>query len=455
MSQDPISVLVVDDEASLRETLEIALVRAGFRVELADRAKAALARVAEGGIDVVVTDVRMPELSGIDLLRELRRLDHDVEVIVMTAFARAEDAVEVMKAGAYDYLIKPFNLEELRVLVARAAERRRLDRENRRLREALSARRDEFVAASEAMRRVRLVAERVAAVDSTVLITGESGVGKEVVARFIHQASRRAEGAFVAVNCGALPENLVESELFGFEKGAFTGADRARAGLLEQASGGTVFLDEVGELPLSAQVKLLRVLQEQRIRRIGGQDERELDVRFIAATNRLLEEQVREGTFREDLFYRLNVVRIEIPPLRERPEDLEILVPLLARTAGIRLGLPVDEIDAGVVRVLAAREFPGNVRELQNIIERAVIMSGGGRLTVDDLPPETGGFGGAGGEPRAVLSPGFSLDAWLDEQEGRWLRAALEAAGGVKTKAADLLGMTFRQFRYKARKHGL
>lgn len=451
-------VIVVDDESSLRETLEIALRRVGYEVESFGRADSALERLDRGGVDLVLTDVRMPGLSGIDLLREIRRRGGDVEAIVMTAFARAEDAVEVMKAGAYDYLIKPFNLEELRVLVERALDRQRLDRENRSLKAQLgAARREELVAASPAMREVRRMAERVAAVDSTVLITGESGVGKEVVARFIHHASRRAEGPFVAVNCGALPESLIESELFGYEKGAFTGADRARAGLLEQASGGTVFLDEIGEVPAAAQVKLLRVLQEQRVRRLGAQDERALDARFIAATNRNLEDQVRAGSFREDLYYRLNVVRIEIPPLRARPDDLQVLVPVLARNAGVRLGLPVTAIDPAVIHRLAGQPLPGNVRELQNILERAVVMSGGGQLTVEHLPASASAAIDRSGLPEAPksLPPGFDLEAWLARQEESLMRSALAAAGGVKTHAAELLGLSFRQFRYKADKYGL
>ncbi len=451
-------VIIVDDEASLRETLEIALRRVGYEVESFARADAALVRLDQGGVDLVLTDVRMPGLSGIDLLREIRRRGGDVEVIVMTAFARAEDAVEVMKAGAYDYLTKPFNLEELRVLVERALDRQRLDRENRSLKAQLgAARREELVAASPAMQEVRRMAERVAAVDSTVLITGESGVGKEVVARFIHHAGRRADGPFVAVNCGALPDSLIESELFGYEKGAFTGADRARAGLLEQAAGGTMFLDEVGELPLAAQVKLLRVSQEQRVRRLGAQDERNLDARFIAATNRNLEDQVREGSFREDLYYRLNVVRIEIPPLRTRPDDLQVLVPMLARAAGLRLGLPVTGVDPAVIRRLAGLPLPGNVRELQNILERAVVMGGGGQLTVEHLPAQVSSAAPVAGSEEAptTLPPGFDLEAWLARQEESLMRTALVAAGGVKMRAAELLGLSFRQFRYKADKYGL
>lgn len=449
-------LLVVDDEPSLRETLDIALRRAGHTVRCAASAPEALEALAASSFDLVITDVRMPDMSGIDLLARIKAVDPAVEVIVATAFARAEDAVEVMKAGAYDYIIKPFNLEELRVLVERALERRQLGFENARLRAALAARQvSGFKAWSPAMRTVAELVGKVAVVDSTVLITGESGVGKEVVAKDIHARSPRCDGPFVAVNCGALPEHLVEAELFGHERGAFTGAERARPGLLEQAHGGTLFLDEIAELPLAAQVKLLRVLQEQRVRRLGSEQEQQLDVRFIAATNRSLEAEVRAGRFREDLFFRLNVVRIEIPPLRERPEDIRELARQLAAEAGARLGVVVDEVEPAVLDQLCRYDFPGNVRELQNLIERAVILSGGGRLTIDTLPRDLREQGPEPPSPGEELPENFSIDDYLAGIERDLIERAISESGGVKTRAAERLGLSFRQFRYKAKKYGL
>lgn len=451
-------ILVVDDEQSLRESLEILLGREGYVVRTAADVDHALAELRSFAPDLILTDMKMDQGTGVDLLRDAKAIDPRVEVIVLTAYARAEDAVEAMKLGAYDYLIKPFNVEELRLQVERALEKRRLGVENVRLRERLRTREQvgEIVVASDAMANVIEMVDRVAAVDATVLITGESGVGKEVVARRIHERGPRSEASFVAVNCGALPENLIESELFGYERGAFTGADRAKPGLIETADRGTVFLDEIGELPVSAQVKLLRVLDDCSIRRLGGEKGRPLDARFIAATNRDLENDVRTGEFREDLYYRINVLRIHIPPLRERPEDVEVLVREFSHRAGKRLGIEVEEIDPQLVDLLKEYSFPGNVRELENLVERAVILSGGARLTPDALPADVTGSDRLVQEvARGDIGPGFDLTDYLEGIERRLLRRALRTTDGVKTEAAELLGLTFRQFRYKLKKYGI
>jgi len=449
-------VLVVDDEASLRETMSIALARADYLVDTAEDLAAARKALERRPPALMLIDMRLPDGSGLSLLREVKRAWPEVEVIVLTAYADAEEAVEAMKIGAYDYLLKPYKLDEVLLVLERALERQRLGAENRRLRERVAALTgNRLVAESASMKAVRRLVERVAGIDATVLITGESGVGKEIVARMIHDLSPRSSSAFVAVNCGALPESLVEAELLGYERGAFTGADRAKPGLIESAHGGTLFLDEVAELPLAAQVKLLRVLQDQRVRRVGGRTEVEVDVRFVAATNQDLEAQVHEGGFRQDLFYRLNVMRIYLPPLRERPEDIAVLARHFVEEAAKRLDVPVPELPDDVVRRLQALEFHGNVRELQNLIERAVVMARDGEISLEsigtDMMPEN-----AAVSPREDFgSEGLDLEAYLAEIEASLLRRALTQAGGVRMKAAELLGLSFRQFRYKAKKHGL
>ncbi len=455
---DAAKILVVDDEPSVRETLGILLEEEGYSTEFAESAESALAFVSEHPVDLILTDVRMDEMSGVDLLRAAKQHDDAVEVIVMTAYGSTEDAVEAMKLGAYDYLTKPFNLDELRVLVRRALEKRALGTENERLREQLRSHlaAGQMVVASAAMNRLLELVQRVAKVDATVLITGESGVGKEIVARSIHELGSRCERPFVAVNCGALPENLVEAELFGHEKGAFTGADRAKPGLVEQADGGTLFLDEIGELPMAAQVKLLRVVQELLVRRLGGQRERKLDVRFVAATNRDLEAQVQAGTFREDLFYRLNVFRIDVPPLRERRDDIPVLAREFCLQSCQRIGIEPLEIEPDVLDALMTYDFPGNVRELQNVVERAVILSSGGRLSLQDLPSEFNpGSVNRGGGDLPEPSDGFDVEAYMASIERALFIAALDKANGVRNRAAELLGLSFRQFRYKASKFGI
>jgi two-component system response regulator PilR (NtrC family) len=449
--------LVSDDEPSLREMLGILLRRAGYETTLAASQREALQRIAEEEpFDAVITDLLMPDGSGMDVLRAARERDESTQVLMITAHATTEQAVEAMRLGAYDYVQKPFNNDELLAALEKALEKRALVTENRVLRgEALGeSGRYGLVGRSLAMQRLRALIEKVAATPSSVLITGESGTGKEVVARAIHRLSPRADGPFVVVNCGALPESLMESELFGHEKGAFTGATSAKPGLFRAAHGGTLFLDEIGELPLPLQVKLLRTLQEKAVRPVGGEKELPVDVRVLAATNKNLEEEVREGRFRQDLFYRLNVIRVEMPPLRARRED----IPLLAQHFLEKHAALVGErrtLSPAALRRLLELDFPGNVRELENLIERGATLASGEVIEPADLgffdeptPPAP-----AGPTEPTELPPGFDLDAHLAREEERYLRLALEQAGGVRTRAAELLGMSFRQFRYRLAKY--
>jgi two-component system response regulator PilR (NtrC family) len=453
------TILVVDDERSMREFLEILLRKQGHEVATAQDAAAALARAAQGDLDLVVTDLRLGRESGIDVLRAVKEQTPGVEVIVVTAFATTENAVQAMKLGAYDYVLKPFKVDELLLVVGKALERRALVAENRVLRlKAGSAREQELLGRSPAIEEVRQMVEKVAAARTTILVAGESGTGKEVVARMIHARGGRADQPFVAINCGAIPEGLIESELFGHEKGSFTGASDARAGLFEVAGSGTLFLDEVGELPAPVQVKLLRALQERRIRRVGGTRDLPFAARIIAATNRDLAVEVREGRFREDLYYRLNVIQIRLPPLRERREDLPAFVEhLLARFAA-EAGRPPPRFSPEAQAVLEAHGWPGNVRELANVVERAVTLSDGPVIGPEVIPPTVKGTGDAapaGGARAALPDGGLDLQAHLDAIERQVLLQALERTGGVKTEAARLLSLTFRSLRYRLAKFGI
>jgi two-component system response regulator PilR (NtrC family) len=446
-------ILVCDDEASLREMLRILLSREGYRVDVVDGVHAAREQLGSADpYDVVITDLVMPDGTGMEVLDAARARSPDTQTLMITAYATTEQAVEAMRKGAYDYVQKPFRNHELLATLEKALEKRAIVAENQTLREQVKARWTEgqLIGKSAAMDRLRDLIRRVANTTTSVLITGESGTGKEMVARALHFQSPRAEEAFVVLNCGAVPENLIESELFGHVKGAFTGATSAKEGLFRAADRGTLFLDEIGELPPQLQVKLLRVLQDQRVRPVGGSAELEVDVRVVAATNRDVESEVEAGTFREDLFYRLNVIRIEVPPLRERPEDIPVLANyFLQKHAAVqerRL-----EFSPEAMRWLAQQSFAGNVRELENMVERGVTLSPGSTVNREDL-------GDTHPSKKALnlsqIPPGkFDLDEYLAQVERELLFRALDQAGGVRTKAADLLGMSFRQFRYRLAKH--
>ncbi len=452
-------VLVCDDEEGLREMLGVLLRRAGYEVELVPGVHKALDRLQrEPVIDLVVTDLAMPDGSGMEVLAAAKRNDAAVQVIMITAFATTEQAVEAMRLGAYDYIQKPFKNNELLAQVEKALEKSSIVHENRALRAQVAAsfRVGDLIGKGTRMRAVMDMVRRVASGRSSVLITGESGTGKEVVARALHQTGERAPHPFIVVNCGALPETLMESELFGHEKGAFTGANTKKDGLVRAAHTGTLFLDEIGELPAPLQVKLLRVLQERKVRPLGSHHEVEVDVRVVAATNREVEQAVREGTFRQDLFYRLNVIRIQLPPLRERVEDIPMLAQhfLTKHSAleGKRLSFSAESMPW-----IVQQPYPGNVRELENVVERAVALATEPYVVTADLQ---GGANVEHGDPptkNVVQIPveGLDLDLHIGEVERSLLMQALERTGGNRTNAAKLLHMSFRSFRYRLAKFGL
>jgi len=451
-------VLVVDDELSMREFLSILLEGEGYCVDQAEDAEAALSLLGRERYELVISDVSMPGLDGIALLGRIKELSPGTAVLMITAFTTAEQAVEAMKLGAYDYISKPFKVEEVKVLVSKALQNRDLVEENRRLKAEVSERFSfsGLVGKSSKMRDLYELIEKVAGSMASVLIQGESGTGKELAAKAIHYNSQRRDQAFVAVNCGAIPETLIESELFGHAKGAFTGALADRPGLFEQAEGGTLFLDEIGELPLLLQSKLLRVLQEREFRRVGGGSSLKTNVRIVAASNRILEEQVQDGTFREDLFYRLNVVQVRLPSLRERMEDVLPLIGHFYRKFAPGCPPEREVVSADALKLLLNYTFPGNVRELENLVERCVVL-GNQTITPECLPVKVRDYRPVSVTPAAVELPegGMDLQAYLDALEQKFLVQALARSGGVKKKAAEYLGVTFRSFRYRLAKFGM
>jgi len=449
-------LLVVDDEQSMREFLEIFLRREGYAVSTASDVDMAIAHLENDEIDLVITDMQMPEKTGLDLILAARNVSPETLMIVVTAFGTTDSAISAMKEGAYDYLTKPFKVDELRIVIEKALEKKLLSNENHRLREELrSQSRDRnIIGHSRAMQEVFDLIAQVAETKTNVLVAGESGTGKELVARAIHEQSDRASENFVAINCGAIPENLLESELFGHVKGAFTGAVQSKEGLFETASGGTLFLDEIGELSQPLQVKLLRALQEKNIRRVGDTVDREIDVRIVSATNRRLEEEVAEGRFREDVYYRLNVIQLTLPPLRKRKEDIPLLAQHFIRRFSAELGKEVEGMDAEAFDQLSAYGFPGNVRELENLIERAVALARGPVIGPDLLPP-TVKSAPAQATAARVSEEGVDLESLVADYERSLLEEALVQSGGVKKRAARLLGISFRSFRYRLEKLGI
>jgi two-component system response regulator PilR (NtrC family) len=451
-------ILIVDDERSMREFLGIYLRREGYRIEAASGGNEAIASIKARAFDVIITDLRMPDVDGLTILAEAKRIRPDTEVIVVTAFSTTETAIAAMKAGAHDYLTKPFKIDEVGLVVDRAMEKRRLSRENVALRDEIKGRYklDRLLGKSPPMQRVFDVLRKVASSRASVLLVGESGTGKELAAHALHELSPRT-GPFVAVNCGAIPETLLESELFGHVRGSFTGANADKQGLFEAANTGTLMLDEVAELPLSMQVKLLRVLQERKVKPVGDVSEREVDVRIVAATNRDLEAEVEKSTFRQDLYYRLNVIQLRLPPLRERREDLPLLVDHFIRKFSAEHGRNVVGAAPEVMSALMLYHFPGNVRELENMIERAVTLSTTDWLALDAFPNLIG-LQGAQPSPSTVghlPDSGLDLEHHLEEYERSILIKALERTGGNRTEAARLLGVSFRSMRYRLSKLGI
>ncbi|MFY9740954.1 MAG: sigma-54 dependent transcriptional regulator [Candidatus Sulfotelmatobacter sp.] len=446
------TILIVEDEAKMRRLLELNLGDDGFTTLSAGDAETGMKLLRENTVDLVLTDLKLPGMNGLEFLQAVKRQNPALPVVVMTAFGSVETAVEAMKAGASDYVLKPFSLAEMRLVVRKELDVRKLREENRSLREALGKRysHPNIVARSAKMQEVLGTVDRVAPTNSTVLLGGESGVGKDLIARAIHEKSRRAAGPFVKINSTAIPENLLESELFGYERGAFTGANASKPGKFELADKGTLFLDEIGDVPPVTQVKLLRVLQEREFERLGGTKTLKVDVRLIAATNRDLREALEQGTFREDLYYRLNVVPIDIAPLRQRKEDIPELVNLfIARFAGDS-GKPVESISPEAMQILLNYYWPGNVRELQNIIERGCALAKGTVLEVSDIHLDVRPSKAANGAS-GFLPEGMTLERWEDEM----IQEALRRANGNKSQAARLLGLSRNALRYRLSKIGI
>jgi two-component system NtrC family response regulator len=449
-----LNILVVEDGQSQREMLRDFLVREGHTVAEAENGDTAIQSVLKGHFDMILLDYKMPGMDGMQVLKEVKKINPEIDVIIITAYGTIETAVEAMKEGAIDYITKPVEFDDLLIHVDRVSERRTLIRENEILRKELKEKgvtMDKIIYQSPKMNVLINMANRIAVSRATVLIKGESGTGKELLAKLIHNLSPRSAKLISVVNCSALPESLLESELFGHEKGAFTGATARRIGRFEEADGGTLFLDEIGDLYASVQVKLLRFLQEREFQRVGGNQTIHSDVRIISATNSDLESKVKEGTFREDLFYRLNVVVMDIPPLRERKEDLPLLIDHFLKRFAAENGKNVTGITSEARDLLLKYDYPGNVRELENIIERAVVISRNVVISIDDLPfdeeriyPEYAGKKGEG-----------LLRGSIEEMERRLVLEAMEKSGDHQTKAAEILGISERMLRYKLKKYGL
>lgn len=461
------NILICDDERSICEMLDITLRREGYKVETANSGEAAKRKLDSAIFDVIVTDIKMPNITGIEVLRYAHQLSPESAVILITAVDDYEAAVEAVKAGgATDYIRKsPGLVDEIKIAIRKALEKVTLSRQNFALKRDAATRNslDNIIGASPAMEKLKQTIRTVASTQSTVLIYGESGTGKELVARAVHTCSPRAAEPFVSINCGAFPETLLESELFGYVKGAFTGANQNKRGLFEVADGGTIFLDEIGEMELTMQVKLLRVLQERCVRPVGGSDEIAIDVRVIAATNRDLEKQVAGNTFREDLYYRLNVIPITVPPLRLRPEDLPLLVNHFLKKYAPAAGKSIARVNAASLSSLANYDWPGNVRQVENAIERAVALETADELHVElpaERPRARAAAAGIGGEgvsvaPGAVLPDGMDMENYVAEIERSLLKSALAQSNGVQTRAADVLKISYRSFRHLMKKYEL
>ena len=452
--------LIIDDEEGIRTSLGLILADEGYRVTTASGPEEAVRAVADAAFEVVLCDVRMPQRSGLDLLPDLVRAQPEATILMMSAYGDVDQAIEAVRRGAYDYLQKPFQIDELLLTIRKAEERERLRRENKCLRQELrrGLGSQALVAASDAMKQVFELVESAAEYKTTVLITGESGVGKELVARTVHEMSSRSSRLFVPLNCGAIPETLIESELFGHARGAFTGANAEKRGLFREADGGTLFLDEIGELPASVQVKLLRVLQEEEVRPVGDPKPVRVDVRILAATARDLEAEVEAGRFRADLFYRLNVFRIHVPPLRDRPDDIPILADHLLLSLQQRIGKSVRTMDTDVVAALRRYSWPGNVRELANTLERATILAPGDRITLDLLPfprePESSGPA-ENTDTSGDDDQDLSIKRRTRRLEAALIRRGLELTSGNRTRAAKILDISSRALQYKIKAYGI
>jgi two-component system, NtrC family, response regulator PilR len=453
-------ILVVDDEESIREFLEIMLKKENYEVTTAEDGQRAKDILSKKSFDMVISDMQMPHVTGIELLKYVKETYPDIVFMMITAFGTTETAVDAMKMGAYDYVTKPFKIDEVRLNIANALRSKNLETEVRVLKKELVKEYSfqNMIGNSAAMHSIFDLVKRVSQSPTNILVTGESGTGKEVVAKAIHYNGPLKDKPFVTINCGAIPENLMESEMFGHKKGSFTGAIVDKVGLFEVADGGTLFLDEVGELPMSIQVKLLRAIQERIIRRVGATDDMKIEVRIIAATNRNLEEMVAKGTFRQDLFYRLNVINIKTPSLRERADDIPLLASHFLKKYNEKLNKSISGISTEAMDILKAYNYPGNVRELENMIERTVALEAGSTILPESLPPivnTTSGRKMASSQEIEMGDSGLDLDKVMGQIEKELLIKAIHAAGGVKKKAAKLLQISFRSMRYRIEKYNL
>ena len=443
------NILIVDDEKSILDLLSVVFKKEGYGVRTASSGVQAREILEKEAIDLVITDIKMPQTSGMDVLKFAKGLNPEIPVILITAYGSIKQAIDALKAGALDYVVKPFDVEELKILVARGLEKLHLKLENILLKRDLKDRYgfEKMVGKSRTMQEIYTLIEKVAATDSTVLITGESGTGKEMAARAVHAQSPRRDGQFVSINCAALPENLLESELFGHTRGSFTGAVSDKKGMFEAATHGTLFLDEVGETSPWTQVKLLRAIQERVVRRVGGNDEIPIDVRIIAATNQDLKKRIVEGKFREELFYRLNVISFEMPPLRKRTEDILLLTGHFLEKYCAKLGKPMKRMTPDVFGLLEAYRWPGNIRELENVVERVVAIEDRETITASCLPLEIISPQRKD-ETRFLFRPGFNLSAYVDDLTKKYVNQALLATAGNLRQAAPLLGISYRTLRY-------
>ncbi len=454
----PEKLLIVDDEQGMRDLLSIMLRKQGYEVDVAESGEEAISRVTREEYDLLVTDISMPGLDGLTVLRRVREIAPELPTILITAYASTESAIEALKLGAYDYIVKPFDVEEFKIVISHTLERKRLEKENRFLREELQGQYsfEGLLGKSQKMKEIFDLVERISGTNSTILVSGESGTGKELIARAIHYNGIRKDQPFVSINCGALPDELLESELFGHMKGSFTGAFATKKGLFEVADPGTIFLDEIGVTSAAMQIKLLRVLKERRIRRVGGTEEIEVDVRVMAATNQDLEEMVAEKRFREDLFYRINVIQIHMPPLREKKEDIPGLVQHFLAKYSTIVGKRMEGISDEALACLVRYHWPGNVRELENTIERAVALETTPQIRPESLTQQIRGNGkGKMDFPVTLPNEGVNLENNLEKLRAQFMLEALERSDGVQSKAAELLGMSFRSFRYFAKKYDL
>ncbi|MFH1148756.1 MAG: sigma-54 dependent transcriptional regulator [Pseudomonadota bacterium] len=447
----------MDDELSMREFFNIMLSAEGYEVHCVESGSGAVSLAQKEQFDLVISDIRMPGMDGIEVLKRIKALTPDAVVIMVSAYATAETAVRAMKEGAYDYIPKPFNVDEIKLIIQKALEKKNLQEENDRLRQELQKhnRYGGLIGNSSTMQNLQELIGKVAETRSNVLICGESGTGKELVARAVHARSSRGNNRFVAVNCGGIPDTLIESELFGHRKGSFTGAVSDQKGLFAAADGGSLFLDEVGELPPALQVKLLRAIQERVFRPVGGTEDISVDIRLISATNKDLETAIDNGSFREDLFYRLNVIQIKVPPLRERKEDIPLLAQHFVQKYNKESGKQLTKLSSEALKVLMQYDFPGNVRELENIIERSIALVSSATIQTSDLYINNGHKKHQDSPAVDIPDDGFDLEGYIAKTERDILLRALQASKGAKQKAASLLGLTFRSFRHRLTKYGL